>query len=105
MQFLRLFLAVFRLTVLFVKDDQPIIKWFRDDWAVFRPFIRSVLACHRCFGVWAAGLVWVLDRLKWTRWIVDVLALAGLEVIVYDAWTGFNEWKRMQSFLSGQKED
>lgn len=81
MTYLKLLLAAFRLTILFMKDDQPIVKWFRDEWCIGRDFWRGLFSCHRCIGVWTAGLVLILDRLKWTRWIVDLFALAGAQMV------------------------
>lgn len=83
-RFLRLFLAVFRVTILFKYDDQPVIKWLRDDWSIFRPFWRDLLRCHRCLSVWGAIFVLIVDRFKLTGWIVDLFALSGLEVLVHD---------------------
>lgn len=84
MQFLKLFLAVFRLTVFVRYDDFPPMKWIRDEWAIFSPFWRELFACHRCVGVHASWILFVLSKIKWTRWIVDILALAGAEMLVHD---------------------
>ena len=81
MRFLKLFLAAFRITILFLYDDQPFVKWFRDEWCIGRPFFRGLTTCHRCVGVWTAAGVLLLDRFKWTRWIVDVFALAGAQMV------------------------
>lgn len=79
---MRLLLAAFRITILILRDDQPVIKWFRDEWCIGRPFWRGLTTCHRCTGVWTAAAVLLLDRIKWTRWIVDVFALAGAQMVV-----------------------
>lgn len=81
MRQLRLFLAAFRILVLFLYDDQPVVKWFRDEWCIGRPFFRGPLSCHRCLGVWTAAGVLILDRFKLTRWIVDLFALAGAQMV------------------------
>ena len=81
MRWLKLLLAAFRITILFLYDDQPIVKWFRDEWCVGRITVREMLSCHRCVGVWTAAGVLLLDRIKWTRWIVDVFALAGAQML------------------------
>lgn len=83
-RFLRLFLAVFRLTIFVVKDDFPLMKWIRDDWSIWRPFFRDMLRCHRCVGIHASWIVVLLNKFRWTRWVVDVLALAGAEMLVHD---------------------
>jgi len=80
-RYLRLFLAAFRLSILFLWDDQPIVKWFRDEWCIGRPAWRKLLSCHRCIGVWTAAGVLFLDKFKGTRWIVDVFALAGAKMV------------------------
>lgn len=87
MTFLRLALAVFRLTILFVKDDQPFFKWLREDWSIWSPYWREAIRCARCAGVWSAIIVMALNKFKLTKWMVDLLALAGAQVIVYDAWS------------------
>ena len=81
MHCLRLLLAAFRLTILILYDDQPIVKWFRVEYAFGRPTVRKLFSCHRCLGVWTAGAVLLLDRFKWTRWIVDVFALSGAAMV------------------------
>jgi len=82
MHYFKLLLAAFRLTILFMKDDQPVVKWFRDEWCIGRPAWRELTTCHRCLGVWTAGLVLILDRFKPTRWIVDLFALAGAQMMI-----------------------
>lgn len=81
MRWLRLLLAAFRVTVLILYDDQPIVKWFRDEWCIGRPFFRDLTTCHRCLGVWAAGMVLILDRFRLTQWIIDLFALAGAQML------------------------
>lgn len=81
---IRLFLAVFRLMVFVTYDDFPTMKWVREEWSIYRSFWRELLRCHRCVGVHAAWIVLLLNRFRWTRWIVDILALAGAEVLVHD---------------------
>jgi len=82
MRYLRLLLAAFRVTILFLYDDQPIVKWFREEWCIGRPFWRGLTTCHRCLGVWSTAVVLLLDRFKLTRWIIDVFALAGAQMVV-----------------------
>lgn len=84
MRFFRLFLAVFRLTIFVVHDDFPVMKWIRDEWSIYSEFWRGLLRCHRCVGIHASWIVFCLDRFKWTRWVVDILALAGAEMLVHD---------------------
>jgi hypothetical protein len=89
MKFLRLFLAVFRLTVLFRYDDMPTFKWLREEWSIWNPFWRGLFRCHRCLGVHAAWMVLLMDKFKLTRWVVNLLALAGAEMLVHDLiWKG-----------------
>lgn len=88
-KFLRLFLAVFRLTVFIRYDNFPPMKWLREEWALFKPEIWGLLHCHRCVGMHASWIVICLNRFKLTRWIVDILALAGAEMLYHD-----QVWKR-----------
>ena len=80
-QVIRLLLAAFRVTVLILYDDQPVIKWFRHAWCIGRISIREMLSCHRCIGVWTAIAMLLLDKFRLTRWIVNVFALAGAQML------------------------
>ena len=86
----RLLFAVFRIVVFVIDDDFPIMKRIRER-SIWYPGLREFIRCHRCVGVHASWIVLLLDRFRPTRWIVDVLALAGVQVIVYDLWRRFRQ--------------
>jgi len=89
-RFLRLSLAVFRIVVFVIDDDFPVMKRIREQ-SIWYPGFREFIRCHRCVGVHASWVVLLLDRFRLTRWVVDVLALAGVQVIVYNLWRRFRQ--------------
>ena len=85
-KFLRLALAALRLTILITKDDFPPIKYIRDEHLIYYPTWWEFSKCPNCVGFHAAWLVLLLNRFQLTRWLVDALAIAGLNVILHDSW-------------------
>lgn len=83
-------LAVWRLTALFVYDRGPFrifektretagVQYLgRDGWP--RTFFGQLLSCVWCFSIWAAVVVWIIDKTP-IKWILELLAFSGGAVL------------------------
>ena len=76
---LRLILATYRLARLIQQDG--ITAPLRDRLMVRSNFAYGLLSCQPCTGVWAAAMVLLLRRIPL---LVDVLALAGGQVLIWE---------------------
>lgn len=70
-------IAVARGTRLFVDDDMPLFKQFRE-WFVItvRPPWNELIVCPFCTSVWLAGAntAWAfVSDLNWTWWFLNLL--------------------------------
>lgn len=83
-------LAVWRLTVLFVYDgitapirDRAGVRYDEHSEAHGTNFVSSMLACHRCFSVWAAGFIALLFiRPEPLTFVPIVLVLSAGSIIL-----------------------
>lgn len=87
---IKLILATFRLTELIVKDDAPydISKKLRQtagrnaSKSIHHKTLADALNCKYCLGIWMAIIILALSKIKWLKWIVDILAIAGGQSLI-----------------------
>lgn len=89
-RFLRLALAIFRLVLFILKDDFPPMKKIRD-WSIWYPWFHDLLHCHRCLGIHCSWIILLIDQLQIGKFIVDILALAGAVILIFNSWGKLGE--------------
>lgn len=48
------------------------------------PYLRSLIQCRNCLGVWAAAIVLGLRAVKYGDRVRDLLAVAGASSLLFD---------------------
>lgn len=96
-------LATKRLTTLVVEDE--ITRDIRDlVWRKYPPETTKLgylVTCVKCSSVWAGAVVLLLERSRYTRWIVSTLALSESALALNVAVNSANARLRADSNDSG----
>ena len=94
MELLRLGLATYRFTSLVSKEAGPFDMFvhFRSWAGVYdigpdgKPlsFTGKMVECPYCFGIWMAILLTLLPKNRFTKWLILMLAVAGIQTFLQD---------------------